>query len=392
MAQTNPHTLDTPAAILAALVLSAIGALFYNMLPLYLGIAQDFRQLDNRATGFINGAFFLGYNVVTISAFFWIRHVNWRKVFLVAAPVAAIALYAGTLIEQYAVLLLATAIAGGAFAAIYGIGTTAVGDTPNPSRWYGVKIAGEAGVGAILFLILPGTLIANRGFEGLVLGMILAMAILLPFALGLPANAGKDDADEFKQGETDPIKPAHLGIWLALAGTLLFFSGQTTVWAFVERLGSASGFEAATVGQLLSATLFFAVGGSLTSATLGYRFGNVIPFAGGCCIFFCALLLLTQSSDFMFYAAGACTVTYSFGMALPFVVARVAELDLEGNYVVLTVPAIGIGAMLGPSIAGALASGDSLMPILIFSGVAVLLAMLLVCAVREQPSPVLNAR
>jgi predicted MFS family arabinose efflux permease len=378
------QNMDKPTAILAALALSAIGALFYNLLPLYLGIAQDFRQLDTRATGLIGGAFFLGYNVVTISAFFWIRRVNWRRVCLVCAPVAAAALYAGTVIEQYSILLMATIIAGGAFAAIYGIGTTAVGDTSNPSRWYGVKIAGEAGTGALLFLILPGTLIAARGFEGLVLGMILAMVLLIPLALGLPGNTGSEAERQAAAGGEGPSKIRHLAIWLALAGTLLFFSGQTTMWAFVERLGNAGGFDPETVGVLLSVSLLFAVSGSLVAAALGYRFGNVLPFAAGCGVFFCALLLLTRAGEFTFYAIGACSLTFSVGMGLPFAVARVAELDLEGRYVVLTVPAIGIGAMLGPSIAGALAAGESLSPILAFSGACVFIAVLLVCVFGDR--------
>ncbi len=158
MQQLEKHRLDKPTAILAALVLSAIGAMFYNVLPLYLGIAQDDRQLDITQTGFISGAFFLGYNLVTISAFFWIRKVSWRRVFLITVPLGAAALYLSVLVESYASLLVSTAIAGGAFAAIYGIGTTAVGDAPDPSRWYGVKIATEAALGVVLVLVLlvPG--------------------------------------------------------------------------------------------------------------------------------------------------------------------------------------------------------------------------------------------
>ncbi|MGI9284855.1 MAG: hypothetical protein ACR2P1_05670, partial [Pseudomonadales bacterium] len=72
--------MDAPSIILSALVLSAIGAVYYNMMPLYMGMAQDYRQLDNRAIGFLSSAFFLGYNVATSSAFFWIRRWNWRLI------------------------------------------------------------------------------------------------------------------------------------------------------------------------------------------------------------------------------------------------------------------------------------------------------------------------
>ena len=386
----RPLSIDAPACILGAIVASVIGALFYNMLPLYLGLAQDFKHLNMRETGFISGAFFFGYNIATISAFFWIRQFNWRVVSIIAAPVAAISLYAGTLIEDYITLLAITAVTGAALAAIYGIGTTAIGDTSNPSRWFGVKIAAEAAVGAVLFIILPGTLVADRGFEGLVLGMIGAMILLAPLAWRLPARgtkAGGGDLD-LPEAEDDLPVTADFGIWLALAGLLFFFAGQTTVWAFVERLGAAGGFPTQTVGNLLSATLFFAVAGSLTCAGLGSKFGNVRPFVVSCGIYFCAVILLSQAADLTFYALGACLVTYSFGIGLPFAVARVAELDEDGRYVVLTVPAIGIGAMIGPPIAGVLATGDSLAPILGFGAGAVLLALVLVgVAHRHQATP-----
>ena len=377
--QPEQQRLDKPTAILAALVLSAIGALFYNVLPLFLGFAQDDRQLNLTQTGLISGAFFLGYNLVTISAFFWIRRISWRRAFLVTLPLGAIALYAGVLIESYVGLLLSTTIAGGAFAAIYGIGTTAVGDTPNPSRWYGVKIAGEAGLGVILFLVLPGTLIAWRGFEGLVIGMILAALVLAPLALGLPHGTANEDEDVLAHESGTMHRGRHLAIWMALGGTLLFFAGQTTIWAFVERLGSAGGFDASSVGVLLSISLVCAVAGSLVCAWMGDRWGNVLPFGITCVIFLASLLLLARSADFSFYAVGACVVTFSFGMGLPFAVARVAELDLEGRYVVLSVPAVGIGAMLGPSLAGALASTESLVPILTFSASVMAGAIILIC-------------
>jgi predicted MFS family arabinose efflux permease len=216
--------------------------------------------------------------------------------------------------------------------------------------------------------------------------MIIAMVVLAPLAWRLPARGVKTGiADlELPGHDSASLSGSNTGIWLSLAGTLLFFAGQTTVWAFVERLGVAGGFPAQTVGNLLSVTLLFAVMGSLTCAALGSRFGNSWPFAVGCGIYFCSLALLSRADQFAFYAAGACMVTYSFGMALPYAVARVAELDSDGRYVVLTVPAIGIGAMLGPSIAGMLTSDDNLTPILWFGGCAVLLATVLVLSARNH--------
>ena len=41
-------------------------------------------------------------------------------------------------------------------------------------------------------------------------------------------------------------------------------------------------------------------------------------------------------------------------MGVPFAVAEIAELDVDGRFVIFSVPAIGLGAMVGPGVAGAL--------------------------------------
>ena len=60
------NSFDRAPVILSAIAISAIGALFYNLLPIYMGTAQDSKGLDNSAIGFISTAFFFGYNVVTV--------------------------------------------------------------------------------------------------------------------------------------------------------------------------------------------------------------------------------------------------------------------------------------------------------------------------------------
>ena len=379
--------MDAGTIVAAGIIASAIGALFYNLLPIYLGTAQDYRGLDNRAIGFLSSAFFFGYNVATISAFFWIRRYSWSLVVGLMTPVAALSLAAGTLASSYTLLLISVAVAGGAFAAIYGIGTTLLGDTSNPARWFGVKIAAEALFGAVLLLILPTTTIAKWGFNGTVIGIIIAMVFLAPVLFWIPA--GSDHKDEVKKdGASD--KPHSPYIWGALAATLVFFAGASAIWAFIERIGADNGFEAAELGVLLSITLVFALIGSLLAAALGSRFGNVKPFVAGAALSILALLLLNMQGSFALYASGACLQTFVIGLLLPYSITEVADLDIDGRYVVLTVPAIGIGAMTGPGLAGILSQSGSFTPLLVFVGATVIVATLLisVSARRARPGPV----
>jgi len=369
----NP--MDAGTVIAAALIVSALGALFYNILPLFVGVAQDYRGLDNRQVGFLSSAFFLGYNVVTLSAFFWIRRVSWALIVALATPLAALSLYAGTLVEAYAMLMVTTAIAGGAFAALYGVGTTVLGDTSNPARWFGVTIAVEALPGIVLLLVLPGTAVARWGFDGAIIGIIVVVILLSPFLFWIPAHGSKQQEQTGRRAAA--AVPQNPYIWAALAATLLFFTAASAMWAFVERVGAQLGFAAESVGVLLSVTLVFAVLGSLLAATLGGRFGNVRPFVAGAAVFLMALYALNVPSGFPPYAVGACLLTGAIGFLLPIAVTEVSELDTDGRYVVLSVPAIGIGAMAGPAIAGALTQGGTFTGLIVFSGAAILFSTLL---------------
>lgn len=360
--QKNP--MDAGTVIAAALIVSAIGALFYNVLPLYLGVAQDYRGLDNKQIGFLSSAFFLGYNIVTISAFFWVRKVSWATLVAVATPIAAISLYAGSLFSGYVPLLSMTVIAGGAFAALYGIGTVILGDTSNPARWYGVKIAAEAFAGAILLLVLPGTAIAKWGFNGAVIGIIIFMVFLSPFLFWIPKEGNKG-INNTEATSTEMASQSGF-IWGTLLATLLFFSGASAMWAFVERIGAQGGYEAEVVGILLSVTLICALLGSILAAALGGRFGNSRPYAAGGIFFLAALYSLNHPDVFSQYAAGACLLTFAIGFMLPIAITEIAELDFDGRYIVLSVPAIGIGAMTGPGIAGILSQSGDFLPLLIF--------------------------
>ena len=374
---SSKNPMDAGTIILSAIVISSIGALFYNLLPMYLGTAQDSKGLANSQIGFISTAFFLGYNAVTIWAFYWIRKWNWRRVTLVATPIAALGLYASTLTTSYYALLLATAVSGGAFAALYGIGTTILSDTSNPARWFGLKVAAEAASGAILLLILPGTAIASYGFNGMILGMLLTIVLLSPLLFLLPAKGTKTQKQEDQVAlytDQQPQSINHKDIWSALIATMIYFSGISAVWAFVERLGNSAGFDPGSIGILLAVALGFATLGSLVAAGIGKRFGNTGPFLLSLVLIVAGLALLLDSSTMAIYATGCCLFALSFGAGVPFAIAEVAELDVDGRYVILSVPAIGTGAMIGPGIAGLLYNGESAVLVLSLVALAMVIA------------------
>ena len=367
--------MDRPGVIFAGVLISAMGALIYNLLPLILGTAQDFKGLNQQSAGILGTSFFAGFTLTTITAFFWIRRLSWRIISFSAIPIAASALLTAGMTESYLLMATAIAVAGGAFSVLYGIGTTVLANTSQPARWYGLKIACEAGLGVILLLILPAMVTQYWGFSGLMVAIAAVLVVLSPLLAKLPRDGNK--REPLAMVKHDPLLASALrfAIWLALAGVLTYLFCMTMVWAYIERLAHDAGFDAVITGNILSLSLVVAVFGSLVAMVLGDRFGLGITLATAVSLLLVSLALLTNFYSLAVYAVAACLFNFSFGLGLPYMVSVVADIDVDGRFVVLTVPAIGIGVMLAPGMGGMLMSYGGHNALLITGAVSALTAL-----------------
>lgn len=370
--ETKP--MDHKLVICSAVVLSALGALFYNLLPLFVGVAQDYRALSNQDIGLLGSAFFAGFTLTASTAFFWIRRVNWRAVSLLSLIVGCLALLLAGYSQSYALLMLSIFVAGGAFSTVYGIGTTLLSDTSNPARWYGLKISAEGLLGAILLFILPRTLIASNGFMGMMIGMVLAVLLLLPVLVWLP-KAGVINHEVYAVRPKIPSR-LRLAVWSGLFAVSTFMFSATMIWAFVERMASTAGIPPVLVGEILSLTLVFAVLGSLTAFVAGDRFGSGKPFVAATVLFLVALVWLSGALTVTGYAIGVCLLTFAIGMGISFVIAIVSDLDFDGRYVVLSVPALGVGVMAAPAMDGLLTISSGFSGIFMVAAISVVLSLI----------------
>lgn len=383
--------MDKFSVIFSGVIISALGAMFYNLLPLFLGTAQDYRELSDQAVGVLGSSFYVGFTLTTGTAYFWIRKFSWRIVSLVSIPIAVLAMMLAAYAGSYPLIVTGIFISGCAFSVLYGIGTTVLGDSSHPARWYGLKIASEAGMGVIMLLILPGIVIARWGFEGMMVAMALAVLLLAPLLSWLP-KSGTKGGDETGVFTAVAIQPAlRTALWMGLAGVMFFLFSTTMIWAFVERMANDAGFDPVATGNVLSLTLVFAVGGSLLAMLMGGGFGAGKPFAFACLCLLASLFLLARVDSLFDYGLAACVFTFAFGLGIPYVVTVVADLDVDGRFVVLTVPAIGIGVMVAPAFGGMLSGTLGYSAILWAGGGAVLLALIVSLAALRRGLPLAHS-
>lgn len=348
---------DSVTVLMAAFAAAAIGALMYNVLPLYLGSMEVSKELASSRTGLIGAAFFLGFNVAGISAFAWIRRFHWRTVALLSMPALFLTLFGSDYITAFPILLAVTVVCGIAFGISYTIGSVIVGDTSRPERWYGVKVGLETVAGAIILFVLPMTPAASFGFTGTIWGMAICIAILLPFLFLLPASWQKEPITAavptaVSQGAIGQPKINLIAIAFAVTALLTLFASVSAIWAFAEHMGRASGFDEARVGQLLAMTIITGIAGSAAVAVVGNRINTVVAFVGSTAMIIASLICLTIKGNFPLYAFGNCLYMFAWAAGTPLAMAEIARLDRDGRYISLIAPAIGVGGMVGPGVAG----------------------------------------
>jgi predicted MFS family arabinose efflux permease len=323
----------------------------------------------------LGSSFFAGFTLTSSTAWFWIRRFNWRTASIGAIPIAVAALLSAGLSEKFLLLAIAIAVAGGAFSVLYSIGLTVLGDTRQVTRWYGLKIACEAGLGAALLLILPEAVIQRWGFGGLMVAMAIVLIVLSPLMAGLPAGGTKGGGLTMGKHESTLTPPLRIALWLGLTAAMTYLFCTTMIWTFVERFAQDAGFDAVVIGNVLSLSLFLAVCGSLTAMVLGDRRGLALPLAIAASLLLVSLALLGNMDSMVSYAIAICLFTFSFGLGIPYTVSVVSRLDINGRFVVLTVPVIGVGVTLAPAVGGMLTAAGGHTALLIAGAVSILAAL-----------------
>ncbi|MCP3869167.1 MAG: MFS transporter [Gammaproteobacteria bacterium] len=372
------NNIDRTSAILAACVISALGAMIYNILPLFLGVAQDVRNYSDQQLGFITAIYFLGFFLVTISAFFWVRKIDWKLASFIAAILTVFALLGSSIAEGFIGFLLCMFIIGSTSSALYGIATTMLGDTTKAARSFGFKIGAEAALGALLMFTLPSLVVERWGFIGILFtGAV--VALLLSIAIvWLPRKGVKGEDETEKMPDLGQIDfRRQLPVILGLLGIFVFFGGISSLWAFLERMGNDGGYAAVDVGTALSVSLIGAMAGSFIAAFVGEHMSRRTPLLFAMATFFGAVILLTYVDGVGFFTVGCALFAMSFGFSLPFQVTIVSDFDSSGRFVVLTAPALALGGIAGPAIAGMLKTGLDYMPIVIYASCAVLVSVVL---------------
>jgi predicted MFS family arabinose efflux permease len=345
---------DRPATIVAAALVTSVGALFFNLMPLLVGALADERGSGEEQLGLFAAAGLAGATLATATAPLWVRRVRWRRTIRVASGVAGLGYVLAAVAATHAALVACMVGVGVAVAVAYAPALACIADTRETDRAFGVTVLCQVTLGAVCAMAVPG-IEARWGVAGILqsLGALAAAPILL--ARWIPDRGRTADT-----GAGDPgIRRSGLGVWLGLAGTLTFYIACVGVWGFLELIGNAAGVADGEISVAITLALLVGGLGALAAAIVGQRISQPVGIAIGAIGLALSFLALHVGEGHAAYVASTIAMNAAWNFGISYQMALIALLDFTGRFTVLVTAAQGVGGVLGPAFAGVLASEGS---------------------------------
>jgi predicted MFS family arabinose efflux permease len=308
--------------------------------------------------------------VMTFVTAMFLIHRNWRRLALVGVSIMFAANLATMFVSAamaFAAIRFLSGLGAGILAAI---ATVSLGQSDKPDRNYGLLFAASLLFGTAGLWGLP-LLLARVGLNG-----AYAFIALLAVVVGFVSTS-------LPKGGTRPAQPADGPApqrnWVlagfVLVSITLFWAQQNALYAYMERIGNASGLSLQFIGFTLGlANLTGFVGASLV-AWLGTRFGRLLPLVLSTGIQLACLWVLSGVVGSSGYLISIAMVSLAWNIINPIQIGILAGVDTSGRALALASTVIGVGLAAGPALGAAVLHGTD------YSGVLMLVAFLAVLSI-----------
>lgn len=338
-------------ALIPSIVTGVMGNSVIYLIPLLVGGMVSDRGFSEQQAGFMASAELGGYALATLLTALLLDRVPWQRmafaglVAMIAANVATTFAHDG---QTFALVRIASGLGSGILAALASV---AIGQTDQPDRNYGFLIAASLLYGTAALWGLP-VLLARYGLNS-AYWLLVALAVAVIFVVpSMPAGRAARNERSAAVGVS--------GRWLlsaaVLLSILLFWADQNDVYAYIERIGNASGISEEFIGFSLGVANLTGFAGASLVAALGTRFGRLLPMLFATVINLVCLVILAQAVRPWTYLVALGAMAVSWNVVNPFQLGILAGVDPTGRALALAATVTGAGLAVGPAI-GAIAVG-----------------------------------
>jgi len=362
-------------------MVSAIGGLVFNTMPLLLGSAGEAFSLSPAQLGTLTLTAGVGYLLGTLTGPLWVERVNWRIAafvivgaviasFLLATQLSGTTIYAGFAIFGF---FCALAIA---------LAMRVLADMPDPERAYGMRLSVELVSIGVFLILLPVLFISKTGFSGGMLGLALFAALLGLGALVFPKQTSSETAAQLKGFPTW----AQAGqSWSVLAIFTIYLLANIGLFFFLYVIAQDFNPTPAQNGWMFGVLKWLGGGAGAVGAIIGARAGLRVPHVVAFGILIVGVIGLFLSNSFTAYMISSWIWEFGFTLGCLYQTAAIVRFDISNKLVVLVPMAFGTSMIFGGKIAGQILEGGSANGIYLMVAICSLLPSLYMFLARPIP-------
>lgn len=336
------------AAIVAACILSAAGALVFNAFPLFLGNIATQYQFGDEELGLLGAAYLGAFALAALFAPLWMPRVAWKPAALFGYVFILVGSYllSNAPADQVHMIMATIGLGSGI---IFTISLGVLAAAKNPDTAYGWKLVTEMVAAGSLMFIMTSLIINEFGYQGFVVGIVVLYGLSALSIFALPKNFMATSIEAKVSGKKSKFNTS-----AALASIALFFQAGTFsgLWGFMERIGEIHGVDKQLIGTVLAASIAAGILGALCCVALGQKLGHRKPIAAGLVITLATLALLEWNTGTITFIVAACLINALLQFLVATLMALVTDKDLTGKYTVMMAFTLAMGGAIGPGVLG----------------------------------------
>ena len=348
---------DQPLSLFAFAYASAAGIANLSFGPLLIGNYVLLENLTDAQAGFLFSLEMAGVTLSSFIVFAILTRVCWQHILLSGIVIVVLANILSTWTHGYADLMKVRFLAGLGSGLIMNMTMVSIGLTSNIDRNYGFWTVAQLVVGATGLFLLP-FFIAELGIAAIYLCIVVIALPVLFLVKRFPRHGREVD------GDSSQLSMVLLGI-SGLVGIFIYYSGQAAVWAFIERIGIEAGFQATSIGSVLSLSLIAAIVSAVSATWLSDRHGRRVPIIMSMLCSAVGISLLWETSSLSSFTLAACLFNAAWYFCLPYITAVIANIDRDGRLLVGLSVVFPGSLAAGPAFASLLLSSDGYIPVLL---------------------------
>ena len=363
--------------IIAVSMVSAIGGLVFNTMPLLLGALSKEFGLAPDKLGSLSSIAGWGYLVGTISAPFWVDKINWKLSAIFFSVFAA-----GTFLfisqSPPETLLGGFALYGFACALAIGLATRALADMPDLERAYGTRLSVELWSIAAFLYVLPVYFIAKSGFSGAMIGMAIFTGLLGLGAFLFPKRTVTPIAERVSYPSWSKARSA----WIMIGVFLLYLLVNVALFFFLDII--ANDFEPSDKqrGLMFLVLKWLGGGAGAVGAIIGAKAGYKLPHYVALIILLVGIAGLWLAPNFKTFMVSSWIWEFGFTLGCLYATTAITRFDPSKKLVVLVPATFGVSMVLGGKIGGKLLAGGSATPLYIAVAIGAVLPALYILVTR----------